>query len=387
MSSFDNPDDYAPEDLGSIDEALNAPRLDLELDFDKIFNDYIASTQKSWAHDRKKVLGASETFGCVRKAWYSRNGTKKDADYKESWGATRRGDLIENYHVVPAMAFLPPGVKILYAGDDQETLFHPEVPLSATPDGLIINLPRNALRKLGVEDIESDCIAFEIKSIDPRVNLQEEKAIHHGQTQIQLGLFNDTTKYKPVYSVILYINASFLDDMSPFVVKFNPKLYEDAKARATAVFTVKDPLHLMREGAFNGGCDYCPFVGTCLKDMKTGLPVQGKKKKGEDTPPKLVEEADKLAREYGEVQREMKKLEKRKGELQETIKMTLRDHGKNRAEADDWKISYSGSDGRKTLDKEAMEADGIDLSKYEKEGNPYEILRITFKGSDVADDV
>lgn len=403
-------------------------------DFEAIFNGYIDSTNKAWGHDRTKTLGGSEVFGCIRKAWYSRHGTPKDADYVESWGATRRGDLIENYHVVPAMQWgsAEKGFKIDYVGTDQQTLFCDGVPMSVTPDGLIHGIPRDWLKNYGIPDIKSDCVMFEIKSIDPRVDLSEEKSIHHGQTQIQMGLVRENTQFRPHYAVILYVNASFFDDMSVFVVEWDPKKYDIAKKRAHIVYDTEKPDLLPREGNIDNSCNYCPFVGTCMSNMVSEFPPEekapepeigedGKKKRKKAKPgtnPELAERLEDLMQRSHKARAALKKADKEDKLLKEEIKTVLREFRARRAKDGNWSVSYSLSPGRKTLDKdslvlgfstlkriideaglndqvdEALRDLGIieegrnepvvldDIEMWMKSGDPFEVLRLTFTEPD-----
>src|SRR5690606_31829838 len=131
------------------------------------------------------------------------------------------------YHVVPAMEYLPAPAKLTMGGSVQETIVLGRN--SATPDGLIVGLDKEPLSLYGIENIRSNCVVLEIKSIDPRVNLKEEKDIHHGQTQVQMGIIRETTKFRPNYAVIIYVDASFLDNIKVYVVEFDAKKWEVAK--------------------------------------------------------------------------------------------------------------------------------------------------------------
>jgi histone H3/H4 len=342
-------------------EATPTSPLPPPADFDRFFQGWIDSTKKQWGHDRTLTLGGSEVFGCIRKAWYSRHGATKDSDYHESWGATRRGDMIENHHVVPAMewASANDGFKVDYAGSDQQTLFCDGVPMSVTPDGLIHGIGRDWLSRYGIADIKSDCVMFEIKSIDPRVDLSEEKSIHHGQTQIQMGLVRENTKFSPHYAVILYVNASFLDDMNVFIVEWDEKKYEVAKARAHVVYETESPNLLMREGRIDGSCTYCPFKGTCIETMVASMPAeltkeQEKKRKKEGTNPLLLARLDDVMDRAHKARAAKKKAEKVDELAKEELKAILREFGERKAKDANWSLSYSMSPGRKTVDTERV---------------------------------
>jgi CRISPR/Cas system-associated exonuclease Cas4 (RecB family) len=391
-------------------------------DFDRFFDNYMESNKKTWAHDRTLTLGGSEVFGCIRKAWYSRHGTVKDADYEDSWGATERGNLIENHHVVPAMlhASKNEGFAIDYVGGDQQTLFCDGIPMSVTPDGLIHGIPRNWLAKYGIKDIKADCVMFEIKSIDPRVDLSEEKAIHHGQTQIQMGLVRENTRFRPHYAVILYVNASFFDDMKVYIVEWDEDKYAAAKARSKLVYECEDPGTLMREGLLDNSCRYCPFQSTCIQTTVAAMPPkkeEGKGKKKRESDPALVSELEAVMAKAHEIRTKKKKIEKEDATVKEQIKQVLRDHGERWANDSNWRVSYSMSDGRESFDKEKLssalemltelmiahnltdelqevlkeagvgeegqnEPRMLDIASFTKRGDPFEVLRLTYTEPD-----
>src|ERR1017187_7616806 len=178
-------------------------------------------TKRVFKQDRTKTVGASEVGTCARRVWYAKQSHEKDASYVDRWGATERGNLIENKLWEPALKKKYKG-KLLYSGTKQRSF--KDGPISATPDGLLL-LPRDALKEShGIKDIAADCILLECKSIDPRVDLKEARHHHILQAQAQLGCVRAKTKYKPVYCVISYIDASFLDNITEFVVKFDPEI-------------------------------------------------------------------------------------------------------------------------------------------------------------------
>lgn len=352
----------------------------MKLDFAKIFADYVAATQKKWAHDRSKSVGASEAFGCLRATWFKKRGSEfgftPDEDAKESWGATRRGDLIENYHVVPAVSGHLPTGRLLYAGEDQETLFAGYN--SATPDGIIAGLDRDALADYGIPDIKSDCIMLEIKSIDPRVNLRREKDIHRGQTQVQMGLVRETTDFRPHYAVILYIDASFFDDMDIFVVEFDPEVWSAGKLRAETVFTVSDPAEIMPEGKIGGDCEHCKFTSACALVTTGSIPKDRAKELEQET----IAEFEPLMAEYQEAQDAAKAAEKRFEEAKAAIKAQLLVADSKRVKGKGWSVSWYSQNGRKTLDTEKLkEALGVEtLDDYTSVGDPFDVVRVTISG-------
>ena len=344
------------------------------LNFDKIFDDYIKGNQKKWEHDRAKTLGASEAFDCMRKNFFKKHGYEDDEDYVNRWGAMQRGNLIEDYHVVPAMEqALPKEYDFLGGGADQETFI--KGLLSATPDGLIVDLPKYALENYGIDDIESDCIVLEIKSIDPRVNMTEEKAIHRGQVQAQMGLIREMSDFEPVYAIIIYLDASFLDDVEYFVVKFDPKAYEVANKRAETVFGAKSPADVKAEGLITGACEYCPYTKRCRNLILESIPEE--EASFDDVDDETREEFDNLANLAKEASKAKSAAEKDLKAANEDVKEFLRGEDVRRMVGNAWKVAWSKVAGRKSYDFDAMKEDGIDLAKYEKTGAGFDKLTIS----------
>lgn len=350
------------------------------LDFKAMFDAYAGATQKQWAHDRSQSVGASEVFGCIRSAWFKKRGEqfgfKQDVDFVQSWGATKRGDLIENYLVVPALDYglqlQAPSTDLLYAGEEQNTLVKGRA--SATPDGLVVGLPKHALALYGVDDIESDSIVTEIKSVDPRTNLQEEKATHRGQVQMQMGLIRELTNYRPVYAAIIYVDASFHDTISVFVVKYDEKVYLAGKKRAENVFEIDDPAKLAPEGKFDNACTYCAFQDACALVSIGRVPAKDERKKLPiDDDAELAE----LIEAFSEKSAEKKRAEHDYEVVKEAIKARMQERNVSRVWGEGFKVSWITQKGRKTLDRDALEADGIDLSKYEKEGVGFDVLKVS----------
>lgn len=349
------------------------------LDFEAMFDAYNEANQKEWGHDRNATLGASEVFDCIRKAWFKKRGAEKgfkpDPEFVNGWGATTRGDIIENHHAVPVLkSQLPKRNKLLGAGKKQQTLIVGKN--SATPDGLITGLAKDALKKYGIDDIEGDCILVEIKSIDPRISLRKPKEVHFGQVQQQMGIIRTRSPLKPMYAVILYFNASFLDDMKVFPVRFDEKVWASCQERADLLYRVEAPSQLIAEGRMEpGGCDYCPFRGACDAVMVGRHPKDG----GPADDPKVIEKIRELAGVREDIVDERKRLERQEAVATEELKEYLRDKKVKGIRESDLSITYVLNEGRTTLNREAMEKAGIDLTPFEKKGSPFETLRVTHK--------
>ena len=347
----------------------------MQLDFEDIFNDHVKSNQKEWAHDRSSTLGASEAFACIRKGWFEKFGEKNgflQNEEEQQWGAMERGNVIENHYVVPAIRDnLPEGAKLVFAGENQKTFvdgFN-----SATPDGLIKGLTSDALVKYGIVNIEADCIVLEIKSVDPRVNLQEEKAIHHGQAQVQMGLIRELTKYKPVYAVILYIDASFLDNITVFVVRFDPSKWKAAQMRAANVFEVNDPGELRPEGKMSGECKYCRWTDACSAVTTGQIPEEDNTNNVSED---IIIELAPLVSEERAAKKRLDELEDEHKTIRQRIKEYLEASGRRKIKGNDWSVTWFSQDDKITVDTKRMREDGIDLTSYEKQGSAFDKLLV-----------
>jgi CRISPR/Cas system-associated exonuclease Cas4 (RecB family) len=361
------------------------------IDFFEAYDTYVKSNQKVWAHDRSKSVGASEAFGCLRKAWFNKHGAEKDTDHKESWGALQRGDLIEQHFAEPAVKwFLETyfyDTRLIWGGSNQQTLKAPDAPLTATPDGLVIDCDDDALELYGIPSLGgTGCFNFEIKSIDPRVNLKEEKSIHRGQTIVQMGITRETTEFCPNYAVIVYIDASFFDDIEVFVVPFSQKDYDVAKDRARAAFDIKNVAEIFPEGKVDGGCEYCPYKTVCARASGKATPTEGEAN-ANNTPLKIMEEFEELLRDERAASAAKKSLEADHKNASERLKAWFRDVGVRRAEVPGLaKVAISWTKGRKSYDIEAMRAAGIDVEEFTKVGEGHDRLTISEKGPKNADD-
>lgn len=340
----------------------------------EILNAYVDGTQKVWKHDRMQTVGASEIGGCSRRTWYTKRAEEQDVDHINRWGASRRGDLIEQHLVVPALRKRF-GEKLLWAGKEQRTF--QEGHLSATPDGLLTGLKRDALKHLGVKDIGSDCVLVEIKSIDPRANLEKEKHQHRMQAIAQLGLVRLKTKYQPNYALLVYVDASFHDEITEFVVRHDPQVFAICQQRASEILTAAHARDLKPEGYIAGGseCQVCPFKDACGIERHT-LPSEKFKDKPVD--PQRVAEMTDLCREAKKLEIVCNAYSAELKEQQETIRNRLREWDIRKIPG---VVTLSGVKGRVSYDNEALRAaaaaKGIDVEKFMRIGEPTSRLTIS----------
>lgn len=352
------------------------------IDFEKVFNDYMANNQKLWAHDRSTTVGASEAFNCMRQLFCEKRGKEfdivPDEDYNERWGATERGNLIENYFVVPAMKYLPPPLSAEFVGDEQFT--HALKRNSATPDGLIVNVPTDkeivisyGQDEFVIDRVPTGCLGLEIKSIDPRAHLDEERTKHAFQSNIGMGIIREVTQWKPEYWIILYVDAAWLDNIRPFIVTYDPSVYKAAKTRADSIWKFADIKEAMPEGKMDGGCKYCRWKRACgeaiVREHKSFS-------KGGPTPFQLTE-LDPLVADALNKRALAAAADEAYAQSQQRVKDWLSENKFAKASTENWSVSWTLSEGRKALDKQALKDDGIDPEKYMRKGASFDTFRIT----------
>ena len=205
------------------------------------------------------------------------------------------------------------GTALKYAGDAQITL--QDEFLSATPDALlVVGSGHNNTR---------EAIVLECKSIDPRAHLPDAKPEHVFQAQVQMGLFNKLTPYKPQRAIISYTNSSFWNEVTEFPITFDPDVFAVAQSRAACIMQATSASEMKPEGWIAGGgeCEYCPFVRACGK-IRRGPTI------ADVTPvddPQFVAEVADLARQYEYARQSVKLAEKQVRECQDAIKTRLND--------------------------------------------------------------
>lgn len=359
------------------------------LDFDSMFDAYIAANQKEWAHDRMKTVGASEIFSCIRMVGALKRAAEwnlePDDDHIENWGAMERGNIIENNYVVPAITTqLPPGISLQFAGGEQITLVKDKN--SATPDGLFTGLPSGHLqikaggKVIDIPDFTEGCLGLEIKSIDPRAILVEERAKHFGQTQVGLGLVRELTKWKPRHWLILYVDASFLNKFTPFLVTYDPQIFAAAKVRAERVWAAKELHDLPPEGKLDGGCDHCKWRTACGEAVLTQF-AETDEKQTKD--PVVIEAIYDDVTEYLDRKAALDAAEYAFNEQKQKLKDKLLEQKSRKVKSDDWTVTWYTMPGRKTIDYKRLASDaGIDTEPYEKVGIASDTIRVTPKGND-----
>jgi hypothetical protein len=353
-----------------------------------MITDALAAYAKATARTfegRENTVGASEVGQCARKVYFAKNagdhvyGAASDEDYQDTWGAALRGRLFEDHFWVPALRARY-GDRMLFAGDQQQTFVSGF--LSATPDGLLIDQPCDALASLGVGDIGSNSVVIEGKTIDPRARLDGPRPEHAYQVQVQIGLIRELTTYQPEWGVISYANASFLDDVVEFSICFNPTVFENAKRRAAQVAVARSADELKPEGWITGGreCEYCAFTKACGV-VRHAVPTQAL---AEPPDPQFVAEISDLAHEAKARRTLVDAAVSDLREIEHDLKERLRAKGERRIIGDDITVTWSAVKGRPSYDmkgiREAAAKAGVDLAEYETVGEATDRLVIRVVG-------
>jgi len=225
----------------------------------------------AFSHDRSKTVGASEIGQCIRKTVYGKLKTPMDDGYVDENGFATRGNVMEDAYTAPLIRAWcqANGGELLWSGQsDQISLVGENVPLSVTPDGLAINMPRDILLPWGIEDIGEDrSFVVEMKSISPRYRKENlPKAAHVPQTLAQIGMVRSATEHKPDGGIIVYVEADDFWNLNIFPVPFDEKAFKALVRRADLILKTRDPNKVPPEGKMKGGgdCGECPFARACL---------------------------------------------------------------------------------------------------------------------------
>lgn len=333
------------------------------INFRKGFGAAVAANQRVFAHDRTKTLGASEAGACLRRAFLSKFFPDLAEDVEEDdveWGQMERGNVIENAFAVPMLRHMFTD-KCLYMGADQKTLISGQ--LSATPDGILIDQPRDALAGIplsqfskvdrnGVPDLGADSneIAIEIKSADPRTNLDNVKPVHKVQNIVQMGIYQAVTNYRPQWGIVLYIDPVNFQNVTPFAVKYDPPVLKTCRDRAARLFAADaKAADFAAEGKQTGECQYCPFQRVCVEKQMQAysdavVPFATLSAEHQAESKLLVENIVNL-------RGKIKALETSKKGVEENLKTLLTELGTARVGEEGWYGSFSKCAGKKSIDK------------------------------------
>jgi hypothetical protein len=334
--------------------------------------DYAQNLRDPSNKDRAFTLGASDVGQCIRKAFFTKQGGERNPGYVDTWGAILRGQMIERVFWVPALRARF-GANLKFIGDKQRQFKRGFI--SATPDALLTNAPRDILAPLGVADIGSDCLLLECKSVDPRVKVDAPKPEHRYQAIVQLGVVRETTEFQPRFGVLTYIDASFWDNITEFAIEFDSNVYANAKVRATKVLTARAASELPPEGWIAGGkeCEHCPFTKACGIERRP--PIDGGY-----ADPQFAAEMRELAVAYKARQADIDAAEARLRTAQYEIKERLRAKQLRRVAGDDFSVTWTPVKGRQGYDVKALSAAaaaaGVGVQEFETGAAPGDRLDV-----------
>ena len=375
------------------------------LDFDKAFTTWAQANKIAFDDDRTVTIGGSEIGGCARQIGYKKSNTKQDEGYVDGGGFATRGDVMENAALVPLVttAIETAGGKLLWAGQaEQMRLVNLKKKVSATPDGLAIDMPYDCLAKYGVPDITNSMangerpapnatgqVYIEMKSIDPRVSAAKlPKDGHVDQVNLGMGLVRDSEFehgeiYEPNYAVIIYMNASDYSAITVCVVAFDPEGYKGQLLRAKNIMDAvkQGPVAieaLRPEGKItsDGSCQYCAFSKRCLgyaAMVPRAVQIPDKK---------VVKQIRKLAGMLQTAQDKAGRFDKAAANIEANLKEVLVSAKTNFLEADGVKLIWSTRDGQERFDtdgaKKKLVELGVDLKDFVKKTKPSESLKVEY---------
>lgn len=321
--------------LSSIESALHA----------------YGSREKDWAHDRSKTVGASEVGKCLRLVAHKKL-VGEELHRPTDYGFVKRGDVIEDAWFAPALQAA--GLDVSAVGQEQVTLIHPDGQLSGTPDGWIVH--------------EGQRYVLECKS-RPVIPERPLRA-HHWQVVSNMGIARDLGQ-RADGAIIIYINPNQLSDIGLFFVSFDPDLYQLTKDRAGLIFDAQTWTDLPAEGRSFGDCSYCPARKDCWSYDADVFDV---------TQPDFSENALKalegMVKDRVELARASKDADQARKEIDDAIRRTLQEHAVDKVDLPDCTVRIAKRKGRKTLDKDALIASGVDLAPFEKEGAPISFIEV-----------
>jgi hypothetical protein len=179
-------------------------------------------------------------------------------------------------------------------------------------------------------------------------------------------------------ALISYANASFLDEITEFTVRFDPAIFENAKSRAAQIVTATAAGELRPEGWIAGGreCEFCPFTRACGV-IRHAVPTRPR---AEPPDPQFVAEINDMARQARDRRRIVEAATADLRGIEHEIKKRLRAKGLRRVDDDYVSVVWSPVTGRPSYDmkaiREAGEKAGIDLAEYETVGEATDRLVI-----------
>lgn len=350
--------------------------------FDRFVHEFIEQSHAGFEHDRSLTVGASEIEKCARATAYKKAQTQYDDGYVESLGYAHRGNILEDSWFAPLATawYAGMGAKLLHAGQkDQISIVAEEANASATPDGIAVKVPANALRDLkGGDAFKGGELLNEFKSIDPNVNVTRlPRPWHAGQVNYGAGLVRAATDYRPTHALLWYGNCSDVTKINRFVIPFSKAKFKQQLERAALIMKArKKPEQLAPEGKINGGkeCENCPFSMRCL-GFAAWVPKSERKLQARDK-----RRVSKLVSEIEAEKAKVAQAEQARREKEAKLKVTLTEIGTKSAELGKVRVNWRQTDGQERWDTKKMlrvlKRDGYSEKDFRVKTKPGERLDI-----------
>jgi CRISPR/Cas system-associated exonuclease Cas4 (RecB family) len=290
-----------------------------------------------------------------------------DDERPDAWGVFARGDTGEDWvagvfdraqlaeHGGPKL-----GLAFSATGKHQVTVIDEINKLAATPDGIMW--------------LGSEPILLEIKTIDPRVNLNGPRPTHVRQVMFAMALMARVHSIKPKRAVILYVNCGNYADVEAFDIDYD-EVEGDAlidRAKRIHAATLDD---LQPEGVFDGGneCKTCDFAAQCKAYQVERVERAEASADIDDDDLASLDDLAAQREAAAQMEGEAKRL---KESATNQIRMLLDDRGLSFAQTPGYSIRQSVTKGRETCDWRQAVEDGVDLSDYVSVGNGYPRLTV-----------
>lgn len=320
--------------------------------------------------DRDDFLTSSETSSCLRMAFFKKNAQQYSPKVGNALGTNgyaERGHAIEAWLVETLKPLKKMGYQFSFMGNEQRSFYDADLGVSGTPDGLM-RTPDGSLYLL------------EIKSIDPRTNKNNlPKKSHVWQVQQNMFLVQHCLKIKLDGAILFYIDASNVFDVKEYPIAYDETLVEQVLDRASLLWGADKPDDLEPDGIYGGECDRCAFTHHCSQTVQ----MQNTLAKLQEKPsPFLSGETESLNdEERMQVEQWLDAYDglKQYGEQKSDVDGELRRlvvHHNGYVEVGGRGIMSRTQAGRETIDRKALEADGIDVDKYMKQGAPFVVLTV-----------
>ena len=315
----------------------------------------------NWAHNRNDYMGGSDIPQCERAV----ADKKKNPQDFDGSGFTARGHSCEAWLAGTGGVFerMQAGLQqqghdvwFSATGKNQMTLIDEPLRCSVTPDGFL--------------HVDGETIYLEIKSIDPRVNLNgKPRAKHVAQVQWGMEIAHRIGHSRPQRAFLLYMNASDFADITVFDIERDPIAARELLRRAQRIQSARSAFDLEPEGLLAGGaeCVNCHLKDKCKAERIERIGALDETK--DTLPSHVVAQLDELARNRVTAMLDEAEAKAAKERLGDEIRMVMEENNTSVAKTPGFAIRFSVTKGRETFDRKQAEADGLDLSPYLRTSN------------------